>query len=332
MSDYPRPSMTADAVVLCGVGEEMKVLVIRRGQEPFAGDLALPGGFLDPYEHPLQAALRELEEETGLRLPISRGVPLSVRSKKGRDPRGWTVSHPYLFWLADAVPVKAGDDARAAFWQPISGLERLAFDHGAVLCEALGCFWEAMPTAAPLLQDIRAYGQPTVLPDSVTFFGGSFNPWHEGHMACVELCPDRAGLVVIPDTNPLKTGPSDECHWQRYRRLKEILPTAAVFPGFCGREAPNATISWLPYCGFPKKGLLLGDDSLVGFDNWLEAGELARVLNHIYVVPRDAPAQSVASAKRWFAMHNPTCTLTLLGDHPHRDVSSTALRSQSKTQ
>ena len=149
-------------------------------------------------------------------------------------------------------------------------------------------------------------------------------------MACVTACPDRAGLVVVPDANPFKDGPADVCYWQRYRTLVANLAGkgTAIFPGYCGREMPNPTIAWLPYCRFAKKGLLLGDDSLVGFDNWLEAAQLARSLNHIYVVPRSAPATAVASAKRWFSMHNPNCTLTMLEDHPYRDRSSTALRDK----
>ena len=79
MASYPKPSLTVDTVVLAGSGEHMSLLVIERGNPPYQGMFAFPGGFVDPYEPPLSAAIRELREETGLCLPAYRAMPLSLR-------------------------------------------------------------------------------------------------------------------------------------------------------------------------------------------------------------------------------------------------------------
>jgi 8-oxo-dGTP diphosphatase len=149
--DYPRPSLTADIVVVAETDRGRRVLAIRRGHDPFAGMWALPGGFVEPNESVEEAAARELQEETAL-----TGVPLEQLrcfSKPGRDPRGWVVSVAHLavvpaHRLADA---KAGDDAAAAAWldlaiQPDGGftlshegapVTDLAFDHRDIMAAAV---------------------------------------------------------------------------------------------------------------------------------------------------------------------------------------------------
>jgi len=334
MADYPKPSLTVDAVVLAGEGEAMRLLAIERDRPPFAGRQALPGGFVDPYELPPLAAARELAEETGLRLPPGLGVPLTLRARKGRDPRGWTVSQPFLFWLPEPRTIAAGDDARRADWLPLAALERLAFDHGAILCEALGAFWPGMPGQAPALRGKTPFAGPTrPLDGDTVFFGGSFNPWHEGHSACLALIPRPERVIVAPDANPFKADDATkpDCAWRRFR---EILNRAAphgcaVFPGFCGKEGPNPTAAWLPHTAAPAKNLLMGDDNLASLPRWTEAETLARALNAIYVAPRQASAEAIAQARDWLRRINPDCRVVVLGDHPHRGLSSTALRREN---
>lgn len=334
MPDYPKPSLTVDAVVLSGLGRAMRILLIQRAKPPFQGDSALPGGFVDPYEAPLQACLRELEEETGLVPDISRFVPLSLRAREGRDPRGWTISQPFLFYLPDPLPPRCGDDAASAFWQPLAELDRLAFDHGAILCEALGRFWPCMPTHVPPLRHIAAFGVPEPLGDRLVFFGGSFNPWHQGHEACVSLFPAQEGrLLVLPDANPFKAASFSSCAWQHYRALRERVEPyhASVFPGFCAMETPNPTVAWLPYTRAASRGLLLGEDSLVSLPSWRQAEHLVRHIDQLFVAPRRATDEARDAALHWLRTANPRCGITLLEDHPFRDVSATALRGKAKS-
>lgn len=82
---YPRPAVTADCIVITKEAEP-KVLLIQRGDQPFKGGWAFPGGFLNMDETTEQCAIRELEEETGLH--ISDVHQIGAYSKVDRDPRG----------------------------------------------------------------------------------------------------------------------------------------------------------------------------------------------------------------------------------------------------
>jgi 8-oxo-dGTP diphosphatase len=128
--------LTVDVVVLT-LEEYPRVLLIQRGNPPFAGSWALPGGFVEKGERTIDAAPRELAEETGLHV----GVPalLGVYDTPGRDPRGWTVSIVYLARVRDATAVAGADDASDARWFDVGELPELAFDHAVILADALAC-------------------------------------------------------------------------------------------------------------------------------------------------------------------------------------------------
>jgi 8-oxo-dGTP diphosphatase len=141
--DHPRPAVTVDIVVFRreAAGGALRVLLIRRGREPFAGRWALPGGFLDIDEPIEAAARRELKEETGLDHAGALAF-LGVYGDPGRDPRGRTISLAYAVALggdAPPPPIAGGDDAEEAAWIDPGGATGLAFDHDAIL--ARGVAW-----------------------------------------------------------------------------------------------------------------------------------------------------------------------------------------------
>lgn len=117
------PFLAADAVVTTGDG---KILLIRRSRAPGRGLLALPGGFVDPNETFLAAALRELREETGLDLAMpATPPPMRLRDRPDRDPRARIVSVAYHLILPDVAghhDIAAGDDAADARWHDIEAL------------------------------------------------------------------------------------------------------------------------------------------------------------------------------------------------------------------
>ena len=131
--EYPRPAVTADCVVITR-DDEPKVLLIQRGNEPFKGQWAFPGGFMNMDETTEQCAIRELEEETGLK--VSKIKQIGAYSKVDRDPRGRTVTVAYLAIINKPETVKGLDDAAKAQWFPISALPKLAFDHEEIMRDA----------------------------------------------------------------------------------------------------------------------------------------------------------------------------------------------------
>ncbi len=126
--------LTADCVVINSANQ---VLLIQRGNDPFRGCWALPGGFFEEGETIEHCAIRELEEETGLVVSESEIKLIGVFSRPGRDPRGTTVTAAYLVRLPDGVSAHAGDDAADACWCPLSSLPPLAFDHAEIIAAAI---------------------------------------------------------------------------------------------------------------------------------------------------------------------------------------------------
>ena len=130
---YPRSSVTADAVLFAEKEGQMYVLLIQRGNDPYKGYWAFPGGFLNMDETVARCAERELEEETGI---VLTGMQLvGIYSDVERDPRGPVITAAYtaMTTMPDAT---AADDAAAAKWWPLNDLPPLAFDHETILRDA----------------------------------------------------------------------------------------------------------------------------------------------------------------------------------------------------
>lgn len=133
---YARPAVTVDAALFGLDEEDLKILLIRRGGEPFKGHWALPGGFVQVGEAPETAVARELEEETGLR--VKRLVQLGAYGAPDRDPREHVISIAFLGLtpIGEHNP-KADTDADAVAWHALDDLPPLAFDHGKIVDDAL---------------------------------------------------------------------------------------------------------------------------------------------------------------------------------------------------
>ena len=121
---YPHPSVTTDCVIFGFDGLEMKILLIQRGGEPHKGKWAFPGGFLNMDESAEQGALRELEEETGMKNAYIR--QFHAFSAPDRDPRERVITIAY-YALVRIQEVKGGDDAADARWFALDEIPELAF-------------------------------------------------------------------------------------------------------------------------------------------------------------------------------------------------------------
>jgi 8-oxo-dGTP diphosphatase len=154
-SAFPPFAVTVDLVVLTVRRHALCALAVRRGEPPFQGRWALPGGFVRPDEDLEGAAARELAEETGLNAQSPEGPPpaygahleqLATYGDPGRDPRMRVVSVAHLVLAPDLPAPQPGGDARSARWAPVETLLEegghsrdaeltapLAFDHARIL-------------------------------------------------------------------------------------------------------------------------------------------------------------------------------------------------------
>ncbi|MEU1281672.1 NUDIX domain-containing protein [Streptomyces sp. NPDC005805] len=151
---FPPFAVTVDLAVFTVRGGRLQVLLVERGQEPYRGRWALPGGFLLPDESAESAARRELAEETGLsagpglspgsgRSATADGSAagphleqLGTYSEPDRDPRMRVVSVAFTALVPDLPEPRGGGDAARARWTPLDEAGPLAFDHDRVLADA----------------------------------------------------------------------------------------------------------------------------------------------------------------------------------------------------
>lgn len=138
----PDVAVAVDLAVLTVRDEALQIMLVERGIEPYAGMLALPGGFLfDDAEDIDVAAARELSEETGLTPAVLHLEQLRTYGAPGRDPRRRVISICYLAFVPDLPDPVAGGDARRAAWTPVKkaleGSAEVAFDHVRIIQDAV---------------------------------------------------------------------------------------------------------------------------------------------------------------------------------------------------
>lgn len=166
---------------------------------------------------------------------------------------------------------------------------------------------------------------PTIK-DSVTFFGGSFDPFHQGHRACLDLCPEK-NIILVLDRNPQKALrnclPYDE-----YLKIKKVLQGTKyfIYPGFLASDKNNPTCTWLPFVKIAEKNLLMGDDSFMNFLTWKSPEVILSAIKKIYVVPRKFSKEDYLLQKKKINDINSKVEIIFLDDHEYKDVSSTKLR------
>jgi 8-oxo-dGTP diphosphatase len=139
-SQFPAFAVTVDVVILTMSEGKLHVLLVRRGEAPFEGMWAIPGGFKRPPETLDEAAKRELHEETGVDA-ASLLTQFGAYGDPGRDPRMNVVTVGYLAVLRDVGAIVAGSDAADAALTPVStvlnGELELAFDHLQIVRDAI---------------------------------------------------------------------------------------------------------------------------------------------------------------------------------------------------
>lgn len=217
-------------------------------------------------------------------------------------------------------------------WWSIWDIPLLAYDHGAILCEALSIWFKGLSlhknyeVLTPYI-DLKNH-------HTICFYGGSFNPIHEGHIECLRQLkqhfPDIPS-ISFADNNPFKDNKYISCYWKYFKELHKKLENLTIlFPGFTGMESKNPSILWIEQLAlnYPKMRiqLLMGDDSFRSINNWIRYSELISKIDTIYVVPRtnDEIVTNIELCKKI----NPSLNILKLNSHPFQNLSSTAERSQ----
>jgi 8-oxo-dGTP diphosphatase len=127
---YKTPKLTVDGIIL----DDEKVVLVKRGRDPFKGKWALPGGYVEYNEKVEDAMIREIKEETSLNTEIKELI--GVYSDPNRDPRGHTITIVFLLKIVDGE-IKCGDDACDVKFFNLDQLPELSFDHDKIIADAL---------------------------------------------------------------------------------------------------------------------------------------------------------------------------------------------------
>ncbi len=213
--------------------------------------------------------------------------------------------------------------------EEISNLNK---NEGMKLCEFIGSFFDFMPghVRGRHLHQLPhwIWKRKDCFPIDLTFYGGSFHPWHAGHEACIKLFPVPHSLLVLPDNNPWKDKVRNYCLWTYFKdlALNHSATDISFYPGFLGFEEKNPTSKWWPSVNVKQKSLLMGEDTFVEFSKWSDVDRILLTLKKIYVVPRMQNELLYLDAIDFMAKNKSNVQIIRLPNHSHENVSSTLLR------
>ncbi|MBY0515824.1 MAG: adenylyltransferase/cytidyltransferase family protein [Bacteriovoracaceae bacterium] len=173
------------------------------------------------------------------------------------------------------------------------------------------------------------------LASDVVFFGGTFDPWHQGHRACLEKVPQNLPLIICPDRNPQKPLKRDEDVFTFFNQLKTQIQKSGreklhIHPGFLLQTELNPTVRWVLRLKHHRPDLrvhlLMGHDSFKSLPTWIQAADLMKLISGLMVVSRLEEDSQHAIDSKWALDQNPNLEIKFMGHHDFEDISSTNLR------
>lgn len=170
--------------------------------------------------------------------------------------------------------------------------------------------------------------------DELIFFGGSFNPWHEGHGSCLRLAPKNWPIIVIPDHNPFKDLVYSESKASSIEeiqaQLRKIDGITYLFDEYLVLNQKNPSHKWIAEIkeDFPTKkiSLLMGFDTFISIDRWIKAQRILNILDSIYVASRLDDEEVKKKQTQVLTNINPNLKIVFLGHHEFEALSSTEIR------
>lgn len=174
------------------------------------------------------------------------------------------------------------------------------------------------------------------LNSEIVFFGGSFNPWHEGHSMCVKLLDKDKNLIIVPDHNPQKKLTQNLNKQSSIDSIaliaKELHPNTHIYTDFWELQTKNPTSFWIESLKQNTSlnlSLLMGFDSFSSIFTWIEADSLINNLSAIYIASREDDEQIKQVTIDKLMRINPRLRVIMLGHHQYEHLSSSKIRSQS---
>lgn len=172
----------------------------------------------------------------------------------------------------------------------------------------------------------------------ICFFGGSFNPWHEGHSACIKLLRKKIPLIVIPDHNPQKQLQSIENKATSFAELEVILTEfkqlTFLYTEFAKKNEVNPTTNWVQVLKKAKPelkiSLLMGHDTFEKIDTWIDGHKLLLCLNKLYVASRLETTIIKTTQINNLRSIAPELEISFLGHHDYEELSSTNIRERDQ--
>ena len=223
-------------------------------------------------------------------------------------------------------------------WVKLDELDSLPENQGAYLCRVLGAFWSefalSQNSLIPSFSKLPHFLQKIDPQKEVFLYGGSFNPWHKGHEACIEQCPTE-NVIIIPDFNPWKKETSHfstPCRWESFKNLALMYKNKgySFFPGFWGRTTPNPTSSWIATLNYKKVSLVMGDDNFMAIEKWNNLEIILDTVHRIYIVPRNYTKKEINQKKNELSQIFQKNIFKVMSTHNYQDISSTYIRNFQK--
>lgn len=183
------------------------------------------------------------------------------------------------------------------------------------------------------LESFIQNNQTLLAQKELIFFGGSFNPWHEGHSSCINLMDQDKSIIVIPDHNPFKELVKNQNKSSSLDQIKQKLESFAhqtfLFSDFFEKNEKNPTHQWIGKLKskFPEKklSLLIGFDTFMSLDKWIESEKLLKDLHTLYIASR-MDDESLKQRQIDLISKMSNVKLIFLGHHEYESVSSSKIR------